>query len=75
MLNRNIFQPLSLKAETSEHAQFTIPLLYIVFANILTWYHVKTYTEDTPRKMRSQDDVMNVVTWRFLELLTMDATT
>ena len=52
MLSRNIFQPLSLKAETSAHAQPAIPLLYVAFANILTWYHLKTYTEDTPRKMR-----------------------
>ena len=62
MLSRNIFQPLSLKTETYAHAQFAIPLLSIVSANILTWYHLKTYTEDTPREMRSQDDVMNVVT-------------
>ena len=53
MLSRNIFQPLSLKTETYAHAQFAIPLLSIVFANILTWYHLKTYTEDTPREMRS----------------------
>ena len=35
MLSRNIFKPLYLKAETSAHAQLTIPLLYILSTNIL----------------------------------------
>ena len=47
MFSSNIFKPLYLKAETSAHAQLAIPLSYILFANILTWYRLKTYIEDT----------------------------
>ena len=47
MFSRNIFAPLYLKAETSAHAQFAITLLNILFPNILTWYHLETYIEDT----------------------------
>ena len=64
MFIRNIFTPLYV------NAQLAINLLYKLFANILTWYHLKTYIEDhletyiedTPRKMGSQDHVMNVIT-------------
>ena len=50
-----------IKSETSEHAQLTITVLYILLANILTWYQLETYIEDTPRKMGSQVNVMNMV--------------
>ena len=41
----DILKPLYIKAEASAHAQTTIPHLYILFANILTRYHLKTYIE------------------------------
>ena len=48
MFSRNIFTSLCLNSETSAHAQLTITLLYIIFANILTKHQLKTYIEDTP---------------------------
>ena len=44
-----------LKAETSAHVQIAITRLYILFANILTWHNLETYTGDTPSKIWSQD--------------------
>ena len=73
MFSRNVFIPLCLKSEVSAHAQLAITLLYILLANMLIGYQLETYTEDALWKMGSHDDVMNVVTWLFLELFTMCA--
>ena len=43
---RNIFSPLCLKSETSEHVQLAIALLYILLANIWTWYLMETSIKD-----------------------------
>ena len=37
---------------------------YLLFANILKWHQLETYIDDT------QHDVMKMVLWLFLELLT-----
>ena len=47
MFSTKILEPLYLKAEASAQAQLAITLLYILFANILTWYYLETYIEDT----------------------------
>ena len=47
MFSTKILEPLFLKAEASAQAQLAITLLYILFANILTWYYLETYIEDT----------------------------
>ena len=62
MFSRNIFTTLCLKSETSTQTQFVITLLYILSANILRWYQFETYIGNTPRKMGSQDDIMNLFT-------------
>ena len=43
MFSRNTFTTLCLKSKTSAHAHFAITLLYMLFANILTWYQLETY--------------------------------
>ena len=46
MFSTNIFTPQCLKSETSELGHLAITLLYILIANILIWYQLKTYIED-----------------------------
>ena len=63
----NIFKPLYLKAETSAHAQLAIPVLYILFSNILTWYLSleNLHFGDTPWKMRSHHGCDTWLSWNF----------
>ena len=48
MYIRNIFTVLCLKFETTAHGKLVITLLYILLRNILAWYQMETYIEDTP---------------------------
>ena len=43
--------------------------LYIVYTNLTTWRQLETYIEDSSRQIASIDNVMSVVAWFFLEML------
>ena len=60
MYSRNMFSPLGLESETSAHTYYLE----------ISWHLHYGY----PWWKGSQDDVMNVVTWLYLQLLTICAT-
>ena len=66
---KNIFTPLCLKSETTAHVQLTISCYYILFTNFLIWYLLENHIEDNPWLMGSTDEVINIITWHYLEIL------
>ena len=69
MFSQNNFTSLCVKSETFAQVQLAITCLYTLFTNFMTWYQLKTYSEDNPLKRRSIDVMWSCdFSWKYFLL-------